>query len=78
MDDPIVHLEFTDGHMVVQSDLADGTIKWKSFHELWRFNDVWMLFVNPMMFYILPTEAMTDALREHILAKLAEHDIPVK
>jgi hypothetical protein len=46
---------------------------WGIVSALWRFPDVWLLFVAEMQFLAVPAEALSDEVGAFIAAKVAEH-----
>jgi hypothetical protein len=74
---PHFHLEFTDEGVRSQSDLSSGQAAWKTFRELYRAPDVWLLFITKSRYLILPATSLSIDIQRFIVQKCGEHKIPV-
>ena len=62
---------FDDKGVSCRSDLGSSQLNWSAIVKLWRFNEVWLLFVSKGVYMTLPTDCLTDETRQLILTKLA-------
>lgn len=70
MKNPTVHYVFDEDGVLVRSDLSEGRTKWSAFRELWRFPEVWLLFLVRGVYATLPTEALSDEIGRMIVEKM--------
>lgn len=76
-DTPVMTFGFEPEQVTVDSNIGSSNLKWPLFHELQRFDDLWLLFINPMGFYVLPKEQLDESTQALVLDKLSEHNIKV-
>jgi hypothetical protein len=50
-----VQFAFDDDGLGINNSLGNSTLKWTTFEKLWRFPDVWLLFISKGQYIILPT-----------------------
>jgi hypothetical protein len=78
MSDTNIYMAFGRDYFKFQSELAHSEISWKLFYKLQTGPDIWLLFPNPMTFYMLPTEVLSTELQGFILERLRENGIAIK
>lgn len=78
MSDRTVRMFFGPETFHFHCELADSQINWKLFLKAQTGPDIWLLFPNPLQFYILPVEALSPELQDYILARLRENGVPIR
>ena len=73
MGEPTALLSFTDTGVSTRSDLGGGDISWRAITHVWMFPEVWLVFVAKGVYFTIPTESLTDEVRQFIGQKVREH-----
>jgi hypothetical protein len=73
MSRPTASITLTDAGLSTKSDLGGGDLSWRAITRVWRFPEVWLLFVAKGSYFTIPTEALTDEVRKFIETKVHEH-----
>ena len=58
--------EIGEGGVKIVGELATSELKWRAFEKIWKYPDVWLLFVAKHQFLILPTKVGTPELLDFI------------
>ena len=66
MEDHTAKWEFSEGGVKRTSELATNEFKWRVFEKIWKYPDMWLLFVAKSQFLILPTNACSTELLDYI------------
>jgi len=67
---PEVTFVFTDEGFSSKSSVGESFIRWQAVQKLWRFPEVWLLFVSDRQYVTFPVEQVPDDLRDHIAKKI--------
>ncbi len=73
MNEPTATFSFSDTGLSTRSNLGGGDIAWRAVTRVWTFPEVWLLFVAKGMYITIPTESLTDDVRQFITNKVREH-----
>jgi hypothetical protein len=73
MAQPTALVTFTDTGVATRSDLGGGDVSWRAITQVWKFPEVWLLFVAKGTYFMIPTEALADDVRKFICDKVREH-----
>lgn len=57
---------FSDDGVAVSSELGSAQLKWRAFDKLRKHDDMWLLVARKAQFFILPTRALPEELRQFI------------
>lgn len=57
---------------------GENNIPWGKMEALWQFPDMWLLLITKRAFFIFPTAALTQGVREFIVLKVRENGGKVK
>ncbi len=71
-------IRLTDASVYDRSPYAEHDYPWDKFEQVWRFDDVWLLFLSPRLFYLLPADQITPEVGEFIVGKVRENGGKVK
>lgn len=66
MEDRSITYEFRDNGVTTASELGRGEFKWRLFEKIWKYSDIWLLFVTRHQFYILPTKDCSPELHGYL------------
>ncbi len=75
---PEVAFKFSDDGFTTASSIAETAIRWNAIQKLWRFPEVWLLFVTPSQYVTLPVDQIPVDLQADILAKIRSVGATVK
>jgi hypothetical protein len=73
MAEPVVTFDFSDTGISIRSDLGGGDVSWRAITKVWKFPEAWLLFVAKGSYFTIPTESLTDEVRQFIKQKIKEH-----
>jgi hypothetical protein len=68
-----VAFQFSDEGFSSVSDLGSSTLSWRAVEKVWRFSDVWLLFVGKTIYITLPIAEVDEATRTFITNQVAQH-----
>jgi hypothetical protein len=68
-----VQITFTDESFSTTTDLGSGSVNWNNIRFIWRFPDVWLLFLEWNNFMSLPTENLDDEVKAFIVERVQGH-----
>ena len=60
----------TDDCFIVTSPTSESRLSWVTIKKVWRFKDLWLLFVGPSKFVMLPTAVLSDDIESFIVDKI--------
>jgi YcxB-like protein len=60
-----------DSHFSLTSELGSSTLPWSSVHELWRFQNCWLLLFSKAQFVTLPLACLPQEV-QHLIAQRVE------
>lgn len=66
MEDHTVRWEFGEAGVKRTNELATNEFKWRVFEKIWKYPDMWLLFVAKSQFLILPTNTCSPELLDYI------------
>jgi hypothetical protein len=70
MDDATAKLHFNDESIGIQSDIGSTELKWKMIEKVWKYPDVWLVFIAKQGYITLPTASLDNELKEFITSKI--------
>jgi hypothetical protein len=73
MAEPTVTMNFSDAGISTQSDLGGGNLAWRGITQVWTFPEVWLVFIAKWHYFTIPTESLSDEVRQFIKQKVQEH-----
>jgi hypothetical protein len=63
LDDGVMEFQFDEEGLGLSSSLGTSMLKWATFERLWKFPDVWLLFISKQQYIVLPVDQLpSDAL----------------
>jgi hypothetical protein len=68
-----IHFTFTESEISSTSDLGSSKFSWRAIMEVWRFPDVWLLFVAKNIYFILPLAELDLSIQAFIADRVAHH-----
>ena len=71
MGDGTVHYEVSDDRIKASSSLGSTEVKWKMFKALWIFPRVWLLMFDKAGYLTLPSEQMSEDVKEFLKRRIA-------
>jgi hypothetical protein len=73
MAEPIATIDLSDVGISTQSDLGKCEMSWRAITEVWTFPDAWLFFIAKGSYFTIPTESLTNEVRQFINQKVQEH-----
>lgn len=64
---------FSDESLTVSSDLGKSEMSWRAIEKIWKFPDVWLLFVSKSVFITLPLSDIDASTQEFIAEQTLRH-----
>ena len=64
---------FSDESLTVASDLGKSEMSWRAIKKIWKFPDVWLLFVSKSVFITLPLSDIDASTQEFIAEQTVRH-----
>ena len=68
-----VRFTFTDDALGMESDTARSEVAWQMVERIWRFRDVWLLFVAKSVYVALPIVDLDQNVRDFIVDRVIQH-----
>ncbi len=68
-----VEITLTDETFATSSDLGSGAVAWDRINSVWRFSDVWLLFLEQNVFVTMPAKQLDDEVKAFIVEKVKGH-----
>jgi len=63
LDDGVMEFRFDEEGLGLSSNLGTSMLKWATFERLWKFPDMWLLFISKQQYIVLPVDQLpSDAL----------------
>lgn len=72
MKKPEATLELTENRFCVASDVGKSEFEWSIIKQVWKFEEVWLLFFSAGEFMTLPTNDIPERHKEFIIRNLKE------
>ena len=73
IDDNSVEWTFSDDGICRRSESGDMAVSWASVDKLWRFPDVWLVFMGEPSYSMLPRESLTPLMEGFIANMVQRH-----
>lgn len=70
MDEATARFRFTDESVGMESDIGATELKWKMIEKIWKYPDVWLVFIAKQGYVTLPTASMDDELKQFITSNI--------
>lgn len=70
--DGAVEFRFEEDGLSVASSLGTSTLKWTTFDRLWKFPDLWLLFISKQQYLVLPVGEIPSEALELVEARVAQ------
>ena len=70
MKDPEVRWTLNENSLATKSSVGQSEMPWSSITELWKFNDIWLLFVSRNAFITLPLDGVSDSAKAFLESKI--------
>jgi hypothetical protein len=71
IEDGRVEFQFAEDTLTVRSSLGNSRVRWEAFQRLWKFRDVWLLFVAKWQYVTLPVRELPPAVLALVELKVA-------
>lgn len=68
---PIATLELGEEQFHVSSNIGRSEILWSQITQVWRFNEVWLIFFSAGEFMTLPISSISEENKEFIINKVS-------
>jgi hypothetical protein len=73
LDDGVVEYRFDEEGLGWSSNLGASTLKWATFERLWKFPDVWLLFISKQQYIVLPVDQLPSDALDLVDSRVAGH-----
>ena len=73
MAEPTATFGFSNDAISTRSDLGSGEVSWRAITQIWTFPEAWLVFVAKGSYFTIPTESLTEEVRQFIHDKVHEH-----
>jgi hypothetical protein len=70
LDDGCVEFRFEDEGLTMASNLGTSMLKWSTFERVWKFPDLWLLFISKQQYLVLPVDALPAGAQERVEANV--------
>lgn len=77
MSQPVYRFYFSEEGVRIETEINSSQLSWKAFQRLTHFPDIWQLFTDESICWILPVTQMSLETQQLIERKCREHKIPV-
>lgn len=67
----LVEFQFHEDTLEMTSSLGSSKLKWATFERLWKFPDLWLLFISKGQYIILPVPDLPPEARDRVDRKVA-------
>jgi YcxB-like protein len=64
---------FSDERLATASDLGNSVVSWKAIERIWKFPDIWLLFVAKTAYITLPITDIDKATQDFIVEQVVQH-----
>ena len=64
---------FSDERFATASDLGSSELSWKAIERIWKFRDIWLLFVAKTAYITLPITDIDRATQDFIVEQVVRH-----
>ena len=71
MNDPEVRWTLNENSLATKSSVGYSEMPWSSITELWKFSDLWLLFLARNAFITLPLNGVSDDAKAFLESKIA-------
>ncbi len=72
MDTPKAKFRFTDDRIGIESDIGWTELSWKMIEKVWKYPEVWLVFIARQGYITLPTAELDEELQQFITRKVQE------
>lgn len=70
LEDGAVQFRFEEEGLGMNSSLGTSMLKWSTFERLWKFRDVWLLFISKQQYIVLPVVELPSEALELVDSKV--------
>ena len=73
LDDGVMEFRFGEEGLGLSSSLGTSMLKWATFERLWKFPDVWLLFISKQQYIVLPVDQLPSDALDQVDSRVAGH-----
>ncbi|UCD48935.1 MAG: YcxB family protein [Phycisphaerales bacterium] len=70
LEDGAVEFRFEEEGLGIASSLGTSMLKWSAFERLWKFPDLWLLFISKQQYLVLPVDELPPEALELVDARV--------
>jgi hypothetical protein len=70
LEEGAVEFHFEEEGLGIASSLGTSMLKWSTFERVWKFPDLWLLFISKQQYLVLPVDALPAEALERVDAKV--------